>query len=668
MANIAYAALVIALVTAVYSALAFFIGADGRSPRTAASARNALVAVAGLVCLAELILLYAIFAHDFQFEYVASYTSLNTSPVYLLSALWAGNSGSLLFWAWLLSIFSLIATRRNIDTRRDFMPYASVVLMVTEAFFLLLIVAVASPFNVLLNIPVDGLGLNPMLENIGMVFHPPALLGGYVVFTIPFAFAIAALILRKSSGEWLIAARKWMLLAWLLLGVGNILGAWWAYVELGWGGYWAWDPVENAGLMPWLLATAFLHSSIMQRRKGIFRVWTMVLMILTFSMVIFGTFLTRSGIISSVHTFNDSSLGPYFTVFISIIFFGSLLLVYYRYDDLKGAREENSEESIISRESTFLLNNFLLVGATLVILVGTIFPAVSELFSGAKVSLAASFFNKVNGPLFLGIILLSGVCTIIGWRRATFVKLLKNSLWALIASAVLVIVLFITVTREPVAIIAFSLCIFVLLSILAEWFKDIRARHKATGDNYGLAWWDLLRFNAQRYGGYIVHIGIILMAVGVVGSSFYSVEQAVTLNRGDSVNVQRYTITYDGMDARETPDKQIVSARLSVSNAGKPLDNLVSEKYFHKSQQQPVTEVAIHTGPFEDLYIILEGWRDNGATADFKILVNPLVSWIWAGGVVFMLGGLVTFSPDQHSRTSEKLFSTDSIGSGESEE
>jgi cytochrome c-type biogenesis protein CcmF len=458
-----------------------------------------------------------------------------------------------------------------------------------------------------------------------------------------------------------------MLLAWLLLGVGNIIGAWWAYVELGWGGYWAWDPVENAGLMPWLTATAFLHSSIMQRRKGIFRVWTMMLMILTFSLVIFGTFLTRSGIVSSVHTFNDSTLTPYFTVFTSIIFFGSLLLVYYRYDDLKRLKEDG-EESIISRESTFLLNNILLVGATLVVLVGTIFPVLSELFRGVKVSLAASFFNKVNGPLFLVVILLTGICTVIGWRRTSAMKLLKDSRWALVAAVGLGIVLFIIGIREPIVAVSLSICAYVLISILIEWFKDVRARHRATGSNYGLAWWDLLRFNAQRYGGYIVHTGIILMAAGIVGSSFYSVEQVVTLNKGDSVNIQRYTVTYGGMDARETPDKQIVSARLSVSNAGKFLDNMVAEKYFHKSQQQPVTEVAIHSGLIEDLYIILEGWRDNGATADFKILVNPLVSWIWAGGIILLLGGLVTFSPDQRSRTSEKLFSADADGSNESDD
>ena len=415
MTDIGYIALFLALVAAVYSAIAFIFGVRRKHQTLIHSARNSLLAVCGLVSISVAILVYALVTHDFQIEYVASYTSRDLSLPYLLSALWAGNDGSLLFWAWLLSLFATVVLLQKRDIGKELVPYASSVIMATQAFFLILLLSVSNPFQKLSFIPTDGRGLNPLLENPGMIIHPPTLLVGYVGFTIPFAFAIAALLTKRLGDEWLIAIRKWTLFAWLLLGIGNILGAWWAYVELGWGGYWAWDPVENASFMPWLVATAFLHSIMMQRRRGMLKVWNMVLIILTFCLAIFGTFLTRSGILSSVHTFAESALGPFFLVFIGIALFGPLALLYSRSAELKGEAEM---ESLVSRESTFLLNNLLLVGAAFAIFLGTVFPLISEAVRGVKISVGPPFFNQVNGPIFLAIILLTGICALIGGRRA----------------------------------------------------------------------------------------------------------------------------------------------------------------------------------------------------------------------------------------------------------
>ena len=643
MGTLGYISIIIAFAAAIYSAISFSLVAKKPSAHLFQRAHNSLVFVAILVSVSVLVLSYGIFTHNFELEYVSSYTSLNTSPFFLLSALWAGNSGSLLFWAWLLSVFSLIVILTRRGKERELVPWAAVVLMVTEAFFLLLLVAVMNPFTQNLQIPADGSGLNPMLQNLGMVFHPPALLAGYVGFTVPFAFAVSALILGKKGNEWLLAMRKWILFSWLLLGIGNIIGMWWAYVELGWGGYWAWDPVENAGLMPWLIATAVLHSSIIQRRKGIFKVWTLLLMFLTFCLVIFGTFLTRSGMLSSVHTFNDTGMAPYFILFIALAFFGSLGLLFYRYNELKSS----GSEQLVSKESTFFLNNLLLVGTTLVILTGTVFPAISEAVSGVKVSLNASFFNAVNGPLFLAIILLAGICTVIRWKNASLITLLKNILWPLMVSIVIAVILFATVIKAPGALLAFFICAFVFSSIISEFISEAKVRDRVLGYSNVKTWATLIWSNSQGYGGYIVHAGIVLIAVGVIGSSFYSVEKEETLKIGDSLSLNQYTLTYAGLDSQATPDKDIVIANLSMYKSGVLAGKIKTEKYFQKSQEQSVTEVGILSTLVEDLYVILQGWSASGATADFKVMINPLVSWIWIGGGVFLLGGLITFWPNR---------------------
>ena len=643
MADIGYIALFLALVASLYSAIAYIFGVRRRHPALIESARRGLLAACGLVTVSVAVLLYALLTHNFQIEYVASYTSRDTSLAYLISALWAGNDGSLLFWAWLLSIFAVIVVLQRRDSHRGLVPYASTIIMFTQAFFLLLLLAVSNPFHQLSFIPADGRGLNPLLENPGMILHPPILLAGYIGFTIPFAFAIAALLTKRLGDEWIMTIRRWTLLAWLFLGVGNLIGAWWAYVELGWGGYWAWDPVENAGLMPWLVATAFLHSVMMQRRRGMLKVWNMVLIILTFSLAIFGTFLTRSGILSSVHTFGESTLGPFFLAFLAIVLLGSLGLLYYRSEEL---RSEAEMESLVSRESTFLLNNLLLVGATFAIFLGTIFPVISEAVRGAKITVGAPFFNQVNGPIFLAIILLMGVCALIGWRRVSIKNLIRNFLWPLVAAIILGIGLLLWGIREWYALIGFLLCGFVFFTIAYEWFRGTRARHRMRAENYLKAFWGLIVNNRPRYGGYIVHIAIILIAIGVIGSSVYDVEKEASLKPGESITIENYTLTYENMDRYETQSKLVVTATLSVYNGEKLIGKLMPEKYFHRSYDQPVTEVAIRTTLREDLYVILISFEEDGTTA-FKVMVNPLVSWIWIGGIVFVIGGLIAFWPDR---------------------
>ncbi len=639
MADLGYFSLALALVVALFSLLSALLGARGR-PELVAAARNGTFALLGLTSLASAVLAYAFLSHDFSLEYVASYSARGMSTVYTLAAFWAGNEGSLLFWSWVLALMAAVVLWQK--PRRAFLPYVLAVVAANEAFFLLLMLFVANPFVRLTFTPADGVGLNPLLENPGMLFHPITLLAGYAGFTIPFAFAIAALVTGQVGEEWLRPARRYTLVAWLFLGVGNLLGAWWAYVELGWGGYWAWDAVENAGLMPWLVATAFLHSAIIQKKRGMLKVWNMVLIIVAFNLSIFGTFLTRSGIVSSIHTFGISSLGPLFLGFIFLSLLVSVLLLYWRLPALKS---EDRLASLVSRESAFLINNLLLVAIAFATFLGTIYPAIYEAVRGVKVTVGPSFFNQVNGSLFLLFLLLMGICPLIGWRRATPRNLLRNLLIPA-AAAALVLVLLIIWTRTWYAVVGFVACAFVLAAILVEWSRGVRARHRK-GENYFAAFFRLLWVNRPRYGGYIVHVGIILLALGVIGSSFYKVEAEASLNPGESFQIGKYTLKYEGMSDYPTEKKEVVSATLQVFNKGKPAGIMAPAETFHINYENPVSEVAIRSTPLEDLYVILMGWDQIGGLAAFKAYINPLMVWMWIGGFLFILGTVIAIWPER---------------------
>ncbi|UCB43101.1 MAG: heme lyase CcmF/NrfE family subunit [Dehalococcoidales bacterium] len=647
MVNIGYITLILALITSIYSITAYVFGQRQNRTTLLESARNGLIATFGLVSMAVIILLHALVTHNFQIEYVSAYTSLDMSLPYLISALWAGNDGSLLFWAWLLSLVGLVVVLQKRNRGAALVPYAAATIMFTEAFFLIVLIAVSNPFTELSYVPADGTGLNPMLENVGMIFHPPLLLAGYVGLTVPFAFAIAALLTKKLDAEWLLTIRRWMLLAWLLLGVGNLIGAWWAYVELGWGGYWAWDPVENAGLMPWLIATAFIHSAVMQRRRYRFKAWSMVLVILSFTLAIFGTFLTRSGIIASVHTYSESNLGPFFLAFLCITLFGSLGLMLYR---RKWLKSDTGTDTMVSRESTFLLNNLLLVGATAVIFVGTMYPLISETLSGAKIELGASFFNQVANPIFITIIVLAGICTIIGWQRPSNRNLIRKLLWPAGVAVVSGVVLFVVGMGQWAAIVIFSLSSFILVAIAYQWLQEVITRRRTSGSDAVSSFFGLIGANRPRYGAYLVHIAIVIITVGITGSSLFNTETEATLMPGESATIKQYTLTYEDMEVEHVGDtKAILRTTLTVYDAGKLIGELTPEKCFHRSYPNPVSEVAIRSTLIEDLYVILMGWDFEIGAVSYTFMVNPMVSWIWIGGFVFLTGGLIAFWPDRRN-------------------
>jgi len=657
MADIGYVALVLAFAVSIFSGAASVLGERRQRPELVGSARDAVYVCFGLMTLAAIALIWALVTHDFQVEYVASHISRDTSLPYTLSAFWAGNDGSLLFWTWVLSIFGAIVVFQYRKTNRELMPYVSSVVMATLAFFLLLLIFMSNPFAKFASGPADGVGLNPLLENRGMVFHPPTLLIGYVGFTIPFAFAMAALVTRRLSDEWITSIRRWTLFSWAILGLGTLLGAWWAYEELGWGGYWAWDPVENASLMPWLVATAFLHSILAQRTRGMLKVWNMVLIILIFNLIIFGTFLSRSGVLSSVHAFNESNLGSFFLGFVGLAVIGPIWLLISRFKELRGGAEFHS---CLSRESGFLLNNLILIGATIAILVGTIFPILSEAVRGEKTTVSAAFFDQMIAPILLVMILGMGIISFIGWRRAPLGKLARNLLLPSIVALTLALVLPLAGVGNWYGIVAFSVCGFALSAILLEWFRRVWA-HRRTGHwNCLKAFLSLVRWNSPRWGAAIVHIGIIIIAIGVIGSSGYASESEASLRPGDSMTIDGYTLKYEGMDEDIDGKKTVVAATLSVYQGGDGVGTMTPEMYLYANHPQWVAEVAIRHTLTEDLYVSLGGWDEQGVAA-FRAVVNPLVSWVWIGGGVLLLGTIVCLWPDRLERKGHSL----KLGQGE---
>jgi len=646
MADLGFISLILALTLSIYCVIAFVLGAIKGYSRLISIARKAILAACGFVLLAVYVLYYALLSHDFQLEYVYLHTSLDMPLIYNISAFWAGNAGSLLFMALFLSLFATVVTIRKQKGGERFSAYISAVITGTIAFLLILLILAANPFEKLHSVPSDGIGLNPILENPGMVIHPPLLLAGYIAFTVPFALAIAALITKNEDRDWLPRTRMWTLLAWLLLGVGNLIGAWWAYVELGWGGYWAWDPVENAGLMPWLVGTALLHSMSTQRKTRMLKVWTIILIITAFNLCIFGSFLTRSDFLSSVHTFASTGMETIFLVFLSITLIGPLILVLSRRSYLRG---EKREGSLISKENSFILTNILFVTATLVIFFGTMFPWLSERIAGSITTLESSFFDKAVGPIFLLIILIAGICILLSWRRTSFLKFVRQAVYPILISLILCLVLYLVGIKEWYALTLYPLCCFVIISHLFILCRDVIARSRIKEINPLKALAHLLWVNRPHYGGMVVHLGIALIAIGIIGSSFYQSEAEVALQPGDSMTVENYTLTYEDLTFKETPTRVIFTARLSVYDGDRYAGVLTPEKYFHFGSGSTASEVDISPMPHwwlpvEDLYVILAYWTTDGTTT-FQVLVNPLVNLIWIGGGVLTLGGLFAFLP-----------------------
>ena len=650
MPNIGYIAVSLALVLAIYAAIVAVVGARRRMPELVVSARNAGFGVTILITVAVIIIEYLLLTGHYQTKYIYQVTN-NAAPLfYRITALWGGQNGSLLFWSWLMSIFAGLVLLTKWRSMRPMMPYVIAVMQVTLAFFLGLIVFVANPFEQQAVFPPDGTGLNPLLRHFGMIIHPPVLYTGFVAFVVPFAFAIAALITRQSGDEWIRTTRRWTLTAWLFLSLGLMLGGWWAYDVLGWGGYWGWDPVENASLIPWLVATPFLHSVMMQENRGMLKRWNMALILLTFCLMLNGTFLTRAGLISSVHTFAQSAIGPLFLGFIAIVFGFSFYLFISRWDDLSS---DNELDSLVSRESFFLLNNLIFLGLAVIVWWGTHFPLFSEAITGESIVVGPPFFEKTTGPLWAVVLVLMGVAPLLPWRRAKLSKLGETLLWPAIVGVVIMGGLYFLVGIKIFgALLGFGFCAFALTTTLIEYWRGVQARRRSKGESYPVALTTLVSRNRRRYGGYLIHIGVILVAIGIVGSRFYQVETQQNLAIGESMTISSdlvgsYELTYHGLQESPSPDDRLItSASLSVTHNGQPAGELHPVREYFVVQEQPMTIPDKRSSLADDLYVIIGGWEGNGETATFKAYINPLINWVWIGGLVMMLGSLVAAWPN----------------------
>jgi len=628
-----------------YATWAAFMSGQWRREKLMASAERSALALFALSTLLIMVLLFAFVTSDFSLKYVASYSSRTLPMFYTISALWAGQAGSLLLWTWLLCLFSAIVVWQNRQKNRDLMPYVLGTLLFTTFFFFGLMVYATSPFELLPQSVADGNGLNPMLQNPGMVIHPPTLFIGYVGFTVPFAFAIAALISKRLDAQWISTTRRWTLFSWLFLTLGILFGAKWAYVELGWGGYWAWDPVENASLMPWLTGTAFLHSVIIQEKRGMLKVWNIVLIVLTFSLTIFGTFITRSGIIGSVHSFGVSNLGPLFLIFLNVILIVSLGLLWLRRPNLQS---DNHLDAFLSRESSFLFNNLILVGIAFAVFWGTIFPFISEAVRGAKITVGPPYYNQVNLPLGLALLALTGICPLIAWRKVSKRNLRRSFVIPLSGFLLTGVVLLLFGLRSLYSIMSFALSVFVLITIGLEFYRGGKARSRIRNVSLVQGMWDLTTRNKQRYGGYIVHLGVVMIFVGITGSSAFQKEQTAVLDQGESIKIADFSLQYQGLVDQSTEHAQIVAAQLHVDKSGETVATMFPAKQIHRNNE-PVSEVDIRQTLKEDLYLILAGWDDQ-QRATVKALVVPLVAWIWIGGTVMIVGTLIAVGPDNVNR------------------
>jgi len=649
--DIANIALWLTLLIGVWGSVMCFVGGIKHLPDLAASGERALYVVWGLLAVASAGLLHALLTHDFTLEYVAAYTSRNLPLWYTWSAFYAGQKGSLLFWSIVVATFGSAAMISNRGKYRDLTPYVAGTVLVVVTFFVSVMVFAANPFQRLGFTPADGNGLNPQLQNPGMTIHPPMLYLGYTSITIPFAFAVGALISGKLDTGWLHAIRKWTILSWLFLSAGIVLGMWWAYVELGWGGYWAWDPVENASFLPWLTMTAFLHSVMIQEKRGMLKRWNMSLVVASFLLSIFGTFITRSGVISSVHSFAQSGVGYFFLIFLVFAAVSSITLLVYRWPQLEA---ESKLESMVSREAAFLFNNLILIVIAFSVLWGTLFPILSELVQGTKVTVGPPFFNQVNVPLGLLLLLLTGIGPLIAWRHASTGNLKRQFLWPVAMLLLTATALTLVRMSDGWAIGAFALGAFVVATVVQEFVRGTGARMRLHQESVPLAFVRLVGRNRRRYGGYVVHLGIVMLFAGFAGLAFKSDTEA-TLKPGQSVEVRSpyghvFRLTLDGVSQYEQLNRFVTAATLEVSRDGVPLGLMRSEKRQHlnslgQTTFEPSTEVAIRSDIREDLYVVYAGSVQGTEESVFRITLNPLVWWVWYGGMVLVVGGLISMWP-----------------------
>jgi cytochrome c-type biogenesis protein CcmF len=667
LANIGFGSLAIAFAISLYGIAAAVYGARRNLPAWIESARSAQLLTFPLLTISALSMILLLVNNNYHIQYVYNTTS-NSMPLYLkVTALWGGQAGSLLFWSWLLAAFASAVTLRKWTRDGEFLPWVIVVTLVTLAFFLILVLFVENPFtrfwqtpagrqtvalfqpagSIALT-PVDGRGLNPLLRHFGMVIHPPLLYLGFVSFVIPFAFAIAALITGRSDDRWIRVTRRWTLVAWLFLSLGLVLGSRWAYDVLGWGGYWGWDPVEIAALMPWLTGTPFLHSVMIQEKRGLFKRWNMILIILTYSLMIIGTFLTRSGVLSSVHAFAQSEIGPLFFGFIALTLIVSLALLLYRWNDL---RSEGHMHSLLSREALFLFNNLLFMGILAVCFWGVFYPIISELINNERMTVAAEFYERATGPLFAGLLVLMGIAPLSAWGHSTF-KTIGRAAWKpLVASLLFAAALLVGGMRQVSALIGLWAASFALLITLYEFWRGVRARMVTRQENPGTALVRLMGRNRRRYGGYIIHFGVVFMAVGVIGIELFQTSTQGTLQQGESLSLRNYTVTYQSLAQFDHIDgRNVARAVMTVERDGRYLGELYPRRDYYYDSQQAMTIPGVRSTIEDDIYILLVDWEPVSIqSATFRVYHNPLMNWFWFGGLIFMLGTLIAAWPEQEA-------------------
>ncbi len=624
----------------VVTLILFIVGNLMKNPQVIKVARVCVITVFALLSIAMILLLYFLLTEQFKYEYVAGYTDSSLPTVYKITALWAGKQGSLLLWTFMLSLFTVMIT---FSTKLHGKPIVNRVIPIIFAnivLFTFLLAFLNQPFAVLDEVPVDGYGLNPLLQNFYMVSHPLALLLGYAGMIVPFAFAMGALVMNDTSSAWIKQSRRWLIITWIFLTVGNVLGGLWAYLEQGWGGYWGWDPVENASLMPWFIATALLHSVMVQQRKNIFHFWNYSLVALAYLLTIFGTYLTRSGIIESVHAFEKNSIGTYFLVYMLLIAVFFFYLIFSRNRLIRESQSEILEmNNFATKQVGFLFANTFFLIVTLIVFIGTMFPIFSDLF-GEKKTVTVDYYNAATAPILLLLMILLAMTPLFTWNKTSNEKLLSKAIPPLVISFAAMVLIFALGIHKPYALIGTGVVIFMIVSHVLDIAHDTKARMKGSHENALLAFGRIFTRNRRKYGGYIAHIGIALMMLGIIGTQNYSHDITKTLQPGESVDLQDYTLTYNGLASRTDGNKDIIYAKMSVFKDGKQLKDIEPEVVFHNDPADNSTSEATIVSSFgEDLYVVLQAWDDTEA-ATFFIKVEPMIIWLWIGSIVVTSGSV----------------------------
>lgn len=639
---IGYICLLIALLSAVSAAILYVVGIVKKQSRFLFGGKMGIGITLVEVTIASVWLLYLLVSRDFQTAYVASHTSRDLSLLYTISAFWAGMEGSLLLWTWMLSIFAIIVLlphRKN----EKLTPYVALILVIIIAFLLSVLVFASNPFTELSYKPTDGYGLNPLLQDVGMMFHPPTLFVGYAGFAVPFAFAMAGL--WTKNNDWIYHIRKWTLFSWLFLGVGIFLGGWWSYHVLGWGGYWAWDPIENASLIPWLLSSAFLHSVMMQEGKGGMKVWNMLLIIFTFLSVFFATFLTRSGIISSVHAFAESPVGSLFLTFILLTFFACIGLVIFR---LKTLATRNIFEAYLSRETAFLFNNLIFVVLTFIVFSGTLFPLLSEVIRGYQVNVGPGFYDESFLPLALILVLLMGICILIAWRKASLASLKKNIVYPIVTSFVANVVFFLLGVRDFPGMAVVFVSTFISLAIGVEFYRIANVQGNVKGLNFLRNLVSSIKRNRRKFGGQIIHISIVLMLIGVAGSTLYENAKMFTIDVGETYIANSYTFTFEGFSQHTENNRAVTVAILDISINGKEIQRFSPVMYYYFNDETFIRSPYISGTMLQDVYVVLQDYvlpqGTQGGEATFIVKTIPLINFLWVSMIVMGIGTVITMS------------------------